>query len=116
MHNFKNLEDVMVISPDVGGTARARELAKRIGADMAIVDKRRGKPGEVAEMFEVPLSFLLNKDNHERHSVFWRGKRRAYYAMPYQGHYIWGATAGMIRNLHDRVCGDDVRDDRKRDT
>jgi len=73
-------------------------------------------PGEVAEIFEVPLSFLLNKDNHERHSVFWRGKRRAYYAMPYQGHYIWGATAGMIRNLHDRVCGDDVRDDRKRDT
>jgi len=60
-------------------------------------------PGEVAEMFEVPLAFLLNADNHERHSVFWRGKRRAYYAMPYQGHYIWGATAGMIRNLHDRV-------------
>ncbi len=60
-------------------------------------------PGEVAEIFEVPLSFLLNTDNHEQHSVFWRGKRRAYYAMPYQGHYIWGATAGMIRNLHDRV-------------
>jgi 8-oxo-dGTP pyrophosphatase MutT (NUDIX family) len=60
-------------------------------------------PGEVAEIFEVPLPFLLNADNHERHSVFWRGKRRAYYAMPYQGHYIWGATAGMIRNLHDRV-------------
>lgn len=60
-------------------------------------------PGEVAEMFEVPLAFLLDEDNHERHSVFWRGKRRAYYAMPYEGHYIWGATAGMIRNLHDRV-------------
>lgn len=50
MHHFENLDDVMVISPDVGGTARARELAKRIGADMAIVDKRRGAPGEVAEM------------------------------------------------------------------
>tara|TARA_R110002096_G_scaffold7837_1_gene33458 strand:- start:11303 stop:11944 length:642 start_codon:yes stop_codon:yes gene_type:complete len=61
------------------------------------------EPGEVAEIFEVPLSFLMNDDNHERHSVFWRGKRRAYYAMPYQGHYIWGATAGMIRNLHDRL-------------
>ena len=61
------------------------------------------EPGEVAEIFEVPLSFLMNVDNHERHSVFWRGKRRAYYAMPYQGHYIWGATAGMIRNLHDRL-------------
>lgn len=61
------------------------------------------EPGEVAEIFEVPLGFLMNVDNHERHSVFWRGKRRAYYAMPYQGHYIWGATAGMIRNLHDRL-------------
>ncbi|WOF74821.1 CoA pyrophosphatase [Parvibaculaceae bacterium PLY_AMNH_Bact1] len=61
------------------------------------------EPGEVAEIFEVPLNFLMNVDNHERHSVFWRGKRRAYYAMPYQGHYIWGATAGMIRNLHDRL-------------
>ncbi|ETX27594.1 ribose-phosphate pyrophosphokinase [Roseivivax isoporae] len=44
------LDDVMVVSPDVGGVARARELAKRIGAPLAIVDKRREKPGEIAEM------------------------------------------------------------------
>jgi ribose-phosphate pyrophosphokinase len=51
MSQFKdNLSDVMVISPDVGGVARARELAKRINAPLAIVDKRREKPGEVAEM------------------------------------------------------------------
>jgi len=50
MHHFKNIDDVMVISPDVGGVARARELAKRIGADLAIVDKRRNAPGEIAEM------------------------------------------------------------------
>ncbi|WP_298909744.1 ribose-phosphate pyrophosphokinase [uncultured Aliiroseovarius sp.] len=50
-HHFKDcLDEVMVISPDVGGVARARELAKRIGAPLAIVDKRREKPGEVAEM------------------------------------------------------------------
>jgi len=50
-HAFKtNLSDVMVVSPDVGGVARARELAQRIGAPLAIVDKRREKPGEVAEM------------------------------------------------------------------
>ena len=49
-HNFGDLSDVMVISPDVGGVARARELAKRIGAPMAIVDKRRNAPGEIAEM------------------------------------------------------------------
>ncbi len=51
MHNFKGrLENVTVVSPDVGGVARARELAKRIGCALAIVDKRREKPGEVAEM------------------------------------------------------------------
>ncbi|MGX9351372.1 ribose-phosphate pyrophosphokinase [Shimia sp. W99] len=50
-HQFKNeLDDVLIISPDVGGVARARELAKRINAPLAIVDKRREKPGEVAEM------------------------------------------------------------------
>lgn len=48
---FKDdLNDVMIISPDVGGVARARELAKRINAPLAIVDKRREKPGEIAEM------------------------------------------------------------------
>ncbi|MEO0862961.1 MAG: ribose-phosphate pyrophosphokinase, partial [Pseudomonadota bacterium] len=51
LHNFKGaLEDVMVVSPDVGGVARARELATRISAPLSIVDKRREKPGEVAEM------------------------------------------------------------------
>ena len=50
MHHFKGREDVMVVSPDVGGVARARDLAQRIGAPLSIVDKRRGKPGEVAEM------------------------------------------------------------------
>ena len=51
MHNFKgNMDDVMVVSPDVGGVARARDLAQRIGTPLSIVDKRRGKPGEVAEM------------------------------------------------------------------
>ena len=46
----EGLSDVMVVSPDVGGVARARELAKRINAPLAIVDKRREKPGEIAEM------------------------------------------------------------------
>ena len=51
MHHFKGqMDDIMVISPDVGGVARARELAKRINAPLSIVDKRREKPGEVAEM------------------------------------------------------------------
>jgi len=50
-HHFRGrMDDVMVVSPDVGGVARARELAQRIGAPLSIVDKRREKPGEVAEM------------------------------------------------------------------
>ncbi len=53
-HNFKGkLNDVMVISPDVGGVARARDLAKRIGCPLAIVDKRREKAGEIAEMIVI---------------------------------------------------------------
>ena len=51
MHQFKGrMDDIMVVSPDVGGVARARDLAQRIGAPLSIVDKRRGNPGEVAEM------------------------------------------------------------------
>ncbi|WP_299787660.1 ribose-phosphate pyrophosphokinase [uncultured Marivita sp.] len=51
LQQFKgDTSDVMVVSPDVGGVARARELAKRINAPLAIVDKRREKPGEIAEM------------------------------------------------------------------
>ncbi len=46
-HNFENPEDLTIISPDVGGVVRARDLAKRIGAQLAIVDKRRSRPGEI---------------------------------------------------------------------
>jgi ribose-phosphate pyrophosphokinase len=49
-HHFKGADDLMVVSPDVGGVARARELAQRVNAPLSIVDKRREKPGEVAEM------------------------------------------------------------------
>ncbi|RME67866.1 MAG: CoA pyrophosphatase [Alphaproteobacteria bacterium] len=58
-------------------------------------------PAEVAEAFEVPLGFLLDPSNRRRHSRVWQGKRRYYYAMPYHGHYIWGATAAMLVNLAD---------------
>jgi ribose-phosphate pyrophosphokinase len=49
-HKFPNPEEITVVSPDVGGVARARELAERINADLAIVDKRRAGPGEIASM------------------------------------------------------------------
>jgi 8-oxo-dGTP pyrophosphatase MutT (NUDIX family) len=59
--------------------------------------------GEVAAIFEVPLRFLMNSENHMRHSRQWQGKERYYYAMPYGERYIWGASAGMIMNLYDRL-------------
>lgn len=56
---------------------------------------------EVAEVFEVPLAFLMDAANHRRDSRIFRGTKREFYAMPYDSYYIWGATAGMIKNLHD---------------
>lgn len=56
-------------------------------------------PFEVADAFEVPLSFVLDRSNHQRHTYKVKGRTRAYYAMPYGERYIWGATAGMLVNL-----------------
>jgi 8-oxo-dGTP pyrophosphatase MutT (NUDIX family) len=55
---------------------------------------------EVAEVFEVPLAFLLDARNHERHSREYEGEQRHYFAIPYHDRYIWGATAGMLVNLY----------------
>lgn len=60
-------------------------------------------PFEVAEVFEVPLAFLLDPANHQRHSLHYRGALRNYFAMPYGEYFIWGATAGMIRSLSERL-------------
>jgi 8-oxo-dGTP pyrophosphatase MutT (NUDIX family) len=61
-------------------------------------------PVEVADAFEVPLRFLMDPANHRRDSREWRGgRRRFFYAMSYEGRYIWGATAGMLKNMHQRL-------------
>ena len=60
---------------------------------------------EVAEIFEVPVAFIFDPENHKRHSGFWDGRERHYHAMPYGNYYIWGATAGMLMNLYRRVQG-----------
>jgi 8-oxo-dGTP pyrophosphatase MutT (NUDIX family) len=54
---------------------------------------------EVAEIFEVPLSVVLDPANHQRNTVVTRGARRQYYAIPHDRYYIWGATAAMLLNL-----------------
>lgn len=71
----------------------------------------RPDPFEVAEVFEVPLAFLLDPANHQQHEIHWRGKLRQYYAMPYGDYFIWGATAGMIMSLFDRL-GKEISTDR----
>src|SRR6218665_684111 len=64
----------------------------------------RPNPCEVAQLFEVPLAFLLDPANHRRHVFDRDGVRREWFSMPYQdgdkNHYIWGATAGMLRNFY----------------
>jgi 8-oxo-dGTP pyrophosphatase MutT (NUDIX family) len=60
-------------------------------------------PREVLEVFEVPLAFLMDSANHQKASREWRGRERFFYAMPYEGRYIWGATAGMLKNMHQRL-------------
>jgi 8-oxo-dGTP pyrophosphatase MutT (NUDIX family) len=57
-------------------------------------------PREVADVFEVPLAHFLDAQNHRIDSRIWQGHERRFYAMPYGDRYIWGATAGMLKNLH----------------
>ncbi len=69
--------------------------------DAMVID---ANPHEVAQVFEVPLPFLMNPANHQRHQVQWEGRVREWLSMPYHDgqmeHFIWGATAGMLRNLY----------------
>lgn len=60
-------------------------------------------PSEVDEAFEVPLSFLMARENHARHSGVWKGVERHFYAMPFEKRNIWGATAGIIRSLYEKL-------------
>ena len=58
---------------------------------------------EVTETFEVPLEFLMTPANHQRKTRDWNGLARDYYAIPFENRYIWGITAGILRNLYERV-------------
>lgn len=60
-------------------------------------------PQEVDAVFEVPLSFLLDPRNHQRHTRAFQGRMISYFAMPYGEHYIWGATAAMLVNLYRQL-------------
>ena len=60
---------------------------------------------EVADAFEVPLAFVMDKANHARKSRDWKGVTRHYYEMPFGERYIWGVTAGILRNLSEKIYG-----------
>lgn len=61
---------------------------------------------EVEDVFEVPLAFLMNAENHALQSKVWKGILRRFYVMPYGERYIWGVTAGILRNLYERIYGE----------
>jgi 8-oxo-dGTP pyrophosphatase MutT (NUDIX family) len=60
---------------------------------------------EVADAFEVPLAFVMDEANHKRGSRDWKGITREYYEMPFGERYIWGVTAGILRNLYEKIYG-----------
>jgi 8-oxo-dGTP pyrophosphatase MutT (NUDIX family) len=79
---------------------RILPMVARVAPDHALAIN----PAEVTEVFEVPLDFLMQPLNHQRHSRMWReGIERHYYAMPFGERYIWGVTAGILRNLYERI-------------
>lgn len=80
----------------------------RIAPAVAIVSPAyaiKRDPIEVAEVFEVPLRFLMSAENHQTHALEWKGQRRRFHAIPYENRYIWGVTAGIVRNLYQWLYG-----------
>jgi 8-oxo-dGTP pyrophosphatase MutT (NUDIX family) len=71
----------------------------RVEQDFALTLNR----SEVADVFEVPLEYLMSPENYARKSRDWNGIVRHYYEIPYRNHYIWGVTAGILRNLYERI-------------
>ena len=87
---------------DVLGTLPAHETVTSFQVTPVIAFVRdtfdiKPEPGEVEEVFSVPLSHVLNPQNYLVQSRRWRGQRRYYYIVPYGPYYIWGATARMLR-------------------
>ena len=99
-------QDVEMIgrAPDylTGSGYHIKPVLGLIGPDVDF----RLNPEEVSDVFEVPLSFLMDPANHRVGNRIWKGVRRTYYEMPYGERYIWGVTAGIVRILYERLYGD----------
>ncbi len=90
------------IGSGTGDAVTAAALA-RPDANHVAIEVFTPAIAEVAEVFEVPLDFLLDSGNHTEASVEWQGRNRHYYEIHWDGHRIWGATAAMIVNLSRRL-------------
>jgi 8-oxo-dGTP pyrophosphatase MutT (NUDIX family) len=78
----------------------------RIAPLVALIDpafRLTLNPLEVEEAFETPFAFLMDPANHRLDERVWQGRLRKFYVMPHEGRYIWGATAGILRNLYERL-------------
>lgn len=94
------------VQPIGGFDAYETGTGFRIAPIVAFIEpgfELKPNPSEVASVFEAPFDFFMDVANHERREGEWRGRRGAYYAMPYGDRFIWGATAGMIRALYERL-------------
>lgn len=83
-----------------GSAFHVTPVVALISPDMVL----RPNPYEVADVFEVPLAYLMNPAHHRHHQATWQGVQREWLSMPYQDasteRFIWGATAGMLRNFY----------------
>ena len=91
-------------SADVLGTLPAHETVTNFAVTPVVALVPEGlthtaEPGEVDEVFDVPLAHILTLENFRVEGRQWRGQRRQYYAVPYGPYYIWGATARILRGL-----------------
>ena len=96
--NNKNVEILGQLSKHV--TITGFKITPFIGK-IRTVFSTKIQISEVSEIFEVPLSYLLNPKNFRVESVKWKGKKRFFYSIPYGPYYIWGATARILKNLAD---------------
>ncbi len=67
----------------------------------------RPNPAEVAEVFEVPLAFLMDRERYVLRSREWQGRQRHFYALHFGDRLIWGVTAGILNNLRERLYPED---------
>jgi 8-oxo-dGTP pyrophosphatase MutT (NUDIX family) len=96
----RHIEPLGTLEPYFTGTGfRIVPVVVKITPPMALTIN----PNEVEDYFEVPFGFLMDRANHALHSKEFDGVTRQFYAMPYGRRHIWGVTAGILRNLYERL-------------